>query len=54
MHKYMIRDALQFTVYRFDDSAYAKKGQVGFLAFQRSGGNLMDLGSVKLYQHSAT
>ncbi|MDP9891236.1 HK97 family phage major capsid protein [Variovorax boronicumulans] len=54
MRNYKVRDAMEVTFYRFDDSAYAKKGQVGFLAFCRSGGNLLDLGGVKTYQHSAT
>lgn len=52
--KYLIRDAMQVTLYRFDDSAYAKNGQVGFLAWARTGGNLLDLNAVKLYAHSAT
>lgn len=52
--RYFIRDAMQVQFFRFDDSAYASKGQVGFLAWARTGGNLMDLNSVKLYQHSAT
>lgn len=52
--KYMIRDVLQLLLYRFDDSAYAKNGQVGFLAFARAGGNLLDTNAVKSYQHSAT
>lgn len=51
--KYMIRDAMEVTMFRFDDSAYAKLGQVGFLAWARTGGNLLDVNSVKLYQHSA-
>jgi HK97 family phage major capsid protein len=54
MSKYMIRDAMQLTLFRFDDSAYAKLGQVGFLAWMRAGGNLIDTAAVKLYQHSAT
>jgi HK97 family phage major capsid protein len=53
-HKYLIRDAMDITMFRFDDSAYMKLGQVGFLAWSRAGGNLMDINSVKLYQHSAT
>jgi HK97 family phage major capsid protein len=53
-HKYMIRDAMDITMFRFDDSAFMKLGQVGFLAWARAGGNLMDVNSVKLYQHSAT
>lgn len=53
-HNYMIRDAMDVVMYRFDDSAYTKLGQVGFLAWARAGGNLLDVNSVKLYQHSAT
>jgi len=52
---YVIRDSLDIMMMRFTDSAYAKKGQVGFLAFLRSGGNLMDVGgAVKAYRNSAT
>lgn len=54
MKKYIIRDAMAVSLMRFDDSAYASKGQVGFLAFIRSGGNLVDTAAVKHYQHSAT
>ncbi|MNM74285.1 Phage capsid family protein [compost metagenome] len=54
LSKYMIRDAMQVNLMRFDDSAFASKGQVGFLAFMRSGGNLTDTDAVKHYQHSAT
>ena len=55
LSKYVIRDVMAMTYYRFDDSAYAKKGQVGFLAFLRSGGNFMDVGgAVKLYQNVAS
>lgn len=51
---YKIRDVMQVTLFRFTDSAYAKKGQVGFLAWMRSGGNLVDIGgAVKLFQHGA-
>lgn len=52
--RYMIRDAMDVTMFRFDDSAYMKLGQVGFMAWARTGGNLLDVNSVKLYQHSAT
>jgi HK97 family phage major capsid protein len=49
---YIIRDAMQMTLFRFTDSAYAKKGQVGFLAWMRSGGNFVDVGgAVKHFQH---
>lgn len=54
LHRYLIRDAMEVTMFRFDDSAYMKLGQVGFLAWCRAGGNLLDLNSVKLYQNSAT
>jgi HK97 family phage major capsid protein len=54
LSQYMIRDAMDITMFRFDDSAYAKLGQVGFLAWARTGGNLLDVNSVKVYQHSAT
>ncbi|MBK6852103.1 MAG: phage major capsid protein [Burkholderiales bacterium] len=51
---YMVRDVATMVLHRFDDSAFALKGQVGFLAFARAGGNLLDVNSVTLYQHSAT
>jgi HK97 family phage major capsid protein len=41
-------------MFRFTDSAYTKLGQVGFLAWARMGGNLVDSGAVKAYTHSAT
>lgn len=51
---YKIRDVMQVTLFRFTDSAYTKKGQVGFLAWMRSGGNLIDVGgAVKVFQHGA-
>lgn len=54
LSQYLIRDAMEVTMHRFDDSAYVGKGQIGFLAWARAGGNLMDVNAVKLYQHSAT
>lgn len=54
LSNYMIRDAMDMTMFRFDDSAYMKLGQVGFLAWARTGGNLLDVNSVKTYQNSAT
>lgn len=51
---YKIRDAMEVTMFRFTDSAYAKLGQVGFLAWARMGGNLVDTSAVKHYAHSAT
>jgi len=51
---YKIRDVMQVTLFRFADSPYTKKGQIGFLAWMRSGGNLMDVGgAVKTFQHGA-
>lgn len=52
--KYMIRDVLDLILFRFEDSAFASKGQVGFLGWARAGGNLLDANGIKLYQHSAT
>ncbi len=52
--KYMIRDVLDLILFRFEDSAFASKGQVGFLGWARAGGNLLDANALKTYQHSAT
>lgn len=53
--KYMIRDVAGSTsIRRFDDSAFALNGQVGFCGWQRSGGNLVDTAAVKVYVNSAT
>ena len=54
LHRYLIRDAMEMTMFRFDDSVYMSKGQVGFLAWARMGGNLMDINSFSMYQNSAT
>jgi HK97 family phage major capsid protein len=51
---YKIRDVMTATLFRFTDSAYTKLGQVGFLAWMRAGGNLVDTAAVKYYQNSAT
>ncbi|MGN5354337.1 phage major capsid protein [Ralstonia sp. L16] len=52
---YKIRDVMAITMFRFTDSVYTTKGQVGFLAWMRSGGNFIDVGgAVKAYQNSAT
>jgi HK97 family phage major capsid protein len=50
----MIRDAMELTMFRFEDSAFMLKGQVGFVAWARAGGNLLDTAAVSLYAHSAT
>ena len=53
--KYAIRDVANSTsMRRFDDSAFALSGQVGFCGWTRSGGNLLDTASVKTYKNSAT
>jgi HK97 family phage major capsid protein len=52
--QYMVRDAMEVVLFRFEDSAFVSKGQVGFLAWARMGGNLLDVNSIKTYAHSAT
>ncbi len=60
--KYKIRDVMNVTMYRFTDSAYMKKGQIGFLAFARGDGRCIDSSgntaasadAFKVYQNSAT
>jgi HK97 family phage major capsid protein len=54
--KYRIRDVMDLTLFRMTDSAFTLNGQVGFVAFMRSGGNLIDVSgsTVKFYQNSAT
>lgn len=53
--QYTIRDVQNSTTMRrFDDSAFALKGQVGFCGWTRSGGNLLEPSAVKVYSNSAT
>ncbi|QDP20676.1 phage major capsid protein [Bradyrhizobium cosmicum] len=55
LNEYTIRDVMDVTMFRFTDSAYTKLGQVGFLAWLRSGGNLIDVGgAVKLFVNAAS
>lgn len=54
LSKYIIRDVMQMALFRFTDSAYTRKGQVGFLAWMRTTGNLSDSAAVKHYQHAAS
>lgn len=55
LSQYKIRDVRNSTsIRRFDDSAFALNGQVGFCGWQRSGGNLIDTAAVKLYVNSAS
>lgn len=53
---YVIRDVVSATEFqRYTDSAYAKKGQVGFHLWTRAGGNFTDVGgAIKYYANSAT
>ena len=53
--KYVVRRVMDLTLFRMTDSAFTLLGQVGFVAFQRLGGNLIDAGgAVKYYANSAT
>lgn len=53
--KYVVRDVMDLTLFRMTDSAFTLNGQVGFVAFMRSGGNLVDAGgAVKYYQNAAS
>lgn len=55
LSSYLIRDIMQVTLFRFDDSAFVSKGQIGFLAWSRHDGKLVSAGQpVKHYQNSAT
>lgn len=55
LSKYVIRDVMDLTLFRMTDSAFTLNGQVGFVAFTRTGGNLIDAGgAVKYYANSAT
>jgi len=53
--RYTIRDVMAMMLFRMTDSKFVEKGQVGFLAWMRSGGTLTDAGgAIKYYQNSAT
>ena len=53
--KYLIRNVMDLTLFRMTDSAFTLNGQVGFVAFMRSGGRLIDVGgAVKHYANGAT
>lgn len=53
--RYTIRDVMGVTMFRFDDSAYVKLGQIAFLAWMRTGGIKTDGGAPwKHYANSAT
>lgn len=53
--QFVIRDVAGSTsLRRFDDSAFALNGQVGFCGWMRTGSNLLDAAAVKVYSNSAT
>ncbi len=52
--KYLVRDVMGLTIFKFEDSVFIKKGQIGFLGWVRFGGNLLDTNAVKLWQHGAS
>jgi HK97 family phage major capsid protein len=55
LSKYVIRDVMDLTLFRMTDSAFTLNGQIGFVGFLRTGGNLIDAGgAVKTYANSAT
>ncbi|HDR9274219.1 TPA: phage major capsid protein [Burkholderia vietnamiensis] len=55
LNKYVIRDVMDLTIFRMTDSAFTLNGQIGFVGFLRTGGNLIDAGgAVKAYANSAT
>ncbi|ACL62068.1 phage major capsid protein [Methylobacterium nodulans] len=53
--KYVIRDVMAVTLFRFADSRYMEKGQVAFLAWSRHDGDLIDASNdaLKYYQNAA-
>lgn len=54
-NQFVIRDVANSTsIRRFDDSAFALNGQVGFCGWTRTGSNLLDTAAVKVYVNSAT
>jgi HK97 family phage major capsid protein len=53
--QFVIRDVQNSTsMLRFDDSAFALNGQVGFVGWTRTGSNLLDTAAVKVFVNSAT
>jgi HK97 family phage major capsid protein len=51
---YYIRDVMAVEMYRFADSFFTRNGQVGFLAWMRSGGNLIDTNKVRVFVNAAS
>jgi HK97 family phage major capsid protein len=56
MSKYMVRDVMNVTLFRFTDSVYTRKGQVGFLAMLRTDGKTIAANNeaIKKMRHAAT
>lgn len=53
--KYIIRDVMAVLLFRMTDSAFTLQGQVGFVAFSRHDGKLVDVGgAVKAFAHPAS
>ena len=53
--RYIIREVMDLTLFRMADSNFILNGQIGFVAFNRQGGRLIDVGgAVKHYANSAT
>lgn len=51
---YYIRDVMALEMFRFTDSAFTRNGQVGFLAWMRTGGNLIDANKVRVFINAAS
>jgi HK97 family phage major capsid protein len=51
---YYIRDVMALEMFRFTDSYFMKKGQVGFMAWMRTGGNLVDTNKVRVFVNAAS
>jgi HK97 family phage major capsid protein len=53
--QFVIRDvADSMSIKRFDDSAFALNGQVGFCGWMRTGSNLLDTAAVKVFVNAAS
>jgi len=54
LSRYFVRRVMDLTLFRMADSNFILNGQIGFVAFNRQGGNLIDVGgAVKYYQNAA-
>lgn len=52
--QYIIRDVRQVVLMKFEDSNYLTKGQIGFMGWVRTAGNLANTSAVKYYQNAAS